>query len=70
MCTPQLSQWVALGALEAGRGWVEERVHGLESNRCLHATQRACSLTLECYIATVLCVVVALDSSSLAGIAI
>ncbi len=34
VCPTQLSQWVAVGALEAGRGWVEERVHSLESNRC------------------------------------
>ena len=27
------SQYVALGATQAGRGWVEERVSGLESNR-------------------------------------
>ncbi|GAB4819316.1 hypothetical protein N2152v2_006362 [Parachlorella kessleri] len=33
VCATQLSQWVALGALEAGRGWVESQVHGLEGNR-------------------------------------
>jgi aspartate/methionine/tyrosine aminotransferase len=33
ICPPQLSQYVALGALEAGRGWVDEQVHGLEGNR-------------------------------------
>lgn len=34
VCPTQLSQWVALGALEAGRGWVDEQVHSLEGNRC------------------------------------
>lgn len=33
ICAAQISQHVSLGALEAGRGWVAERVAGLESNR-------------------------------------
>lgn len=33
ICPPQLSQYVALGALEAGREWVEGKVHSLEGNR-------------------------------------
>ena len=33
ICPPQLSQYVAIGALKSGREWVEEKVHGLEGNR-------------------------------------
>jgi aromatic aminotransferase len=33
ICPPQLSQYVAIGALKAGREWVKEKVHGLEGNR-------------------------------------
>ena len=33
ICPTQISQEVALGALEAGRGWAEERVAGLSANR-------------------------------------
>ena len=33
ICPSQLGMEVALGALEEGRGWVEERVAGLEANR-------------------------------------
>ena len=33
ICPTQISQEVALGALEAGRGWAEERVAGLARNR-------------------------------------
>lgn len=33
ICAAQLSQHAALGALEAGRGWVAERVAGLAENR-------------------------------------
>ena len=38
ICAPQLSQQVALGALEAGRPWVQERLKSVINNRCCSCT--------------------------------
>ena len=34
ICAPQLSQQVALGALEAGRPWVQQQLGSVINNRC------------------------------------
>ncbi len=34
ICPPQLSQYVALGALQAGRPWVASQLESIMGNRC------------------------------------
>ena len=37
ICPPQLSQYVALGALQAGRPWVAAQLESIMGNRCAAA---------------------------------
>lgn len=34
ICPPQLSQYVALGSLQAGRPWVQQQLDTIIQNRC------------------------------------